>query len=499
MALGDHPIVTAQTKAQYSAQNAKLRGEAFDAMLDISASQANILAHLQGEPGSGKPFVIKHDLSKGRMQSVNFTVGAPLGQAGRRGTQQAVNFEEQLIHNSWNVTIDSLRVVVGWNEINAVVSTTGESWQEAYARLTGERVGQIEQEDMLMRLRQRSGSTNTIRPSNRAALHDLKYDDTLDAEALSRAISVASRIAKPANLGNSSSGMPVNKYVALASETMLAPLWTDPTFAAALQHAEVDGKENPYWTGNIPTWKGTAIKQWSLVHNDTPGPIGSSIEPQALLGDAITSGTAAFTVYGGGRTQASLGNQAALYKPFSFFHGANYEFGESLSYGSDSNLYYFVVIDPADGKWCAYEYAGTGVNNGGYSITISKRLHSSTAGDAATTIKSDGIGGSGTTLWTWDASVNKAAFPTGSIIVQVNRRLVPVGDLFVFGADAGAKCYGKVRNKRISQEDDYGALMGVGVHSIYGCDLKQDTLGRYRGFVRVQSAYQLDGFSLPQI
>lgn len=499
MAAGDTVLPAGLTKAAYVAQNAALIGQAFDKMLDIYSSNSNILGHLQGPPGSGKPFIVKTDLAKGRMDKINMNVGTELGQAGRRGTQTAVNYEEQLIQSNWSVTIDMLRVVVGWNEITRAVANTGDEWDK-YAELTGKRVGQIEQEDMLMRCRQRATAINTVRPGNRASLNAIRYSDTIDTTTFGRAASILStRAGDPATLTTDRNGMPVNGFVFLGADMGLESLWTDSTFTSALQHADVDGADAAYWTGKIPMWRGNAIKRWYVKDHDNPGPIGSSIIPRAVLGDAITSATTAFTMYGGGRTQSSLGNAATLYKPFEYFYGADKLFGESISMGSDSAIYYFVVLDPADGKWNLYSYAGTGVNSNGHSITITSRLHSSTAGVGYTTIKDDGFGGSGATLWTYDATVNKVAFPTGSLIVQVNQRIVPICDILGFAAEAGGKCYGSIKNQRISEEADYGALKGVGTASYYGSDMASDTLGAYRRYVRIQAAYTLPGFSLPQI
>lgn len=490
MAAGDVQLVATQTKAVYRAQNAALIGQAFDAMLDITRSNTDILAQLQGPEGSDKPFVIKSDLTKGAKDLINFSVGTSMGHAGRRGTEQLLNFEEQLIQNSWSVQIDSLRIAIGWNEIVQVVATTGQSWDTVYAKLVGQRIGQIEQEDMLMRMRQRSGSQNTLRPGNRTTLDTLHYDDTFDTLTLNRAITTLSTLgAKPASIGMMTGKMPLNKYVALGGAQAMESIWNDPTFTQALLHAAVDGPTNSYWTGDLPEWRGTIIKRWDIVNHDNPGAIGSTIQPQAVLGDAITQATTANTVYGSGRTQASLGNAIAIYKPFEYFYGCNKRFGESISMGADTATYFFIVIDPADGYWNLYSYTGTGVLINGSAITVINRLAASASGAAVTTLGN----------WTWDATQNKEAFPTGSLIVQVNANVAPVGDIFVFGAEAGAKAYGSIKNKRIQQKTDYEVQNGLGMHTIYGADMKQDTLGKYRGFIRIQCAYELAGFTLPQL
>lgn len=501
MAAGDTVLPLVQTRAQYTTPSSKLIAEAFDAMLEVGASNSNILGQLQGAAGEGKPFVIKNDLTKGRMETVNFNVGAVLGHAGRRGTETLVNYEEALNHNTWSVTLDTLRVAVAWNDIVRISASTGASWKETYPELLGDLVGRIEQEDMLVRFRMRASARNTVRPGSRTTLDTLRYDDTLDTQTLGKAISLAvTNGIEPASIGKSTGGMDFSKLIALGASQAFESLWQDSQFTSALQHAHVDGTSNPYWTGDLPTWRGTVLKAWEIKAMDTPGSIMSSIMPQAVLGDAITSATTAFTLYGGGITQATLSTQNTLYKPFELFYGADKRFGQTLSVGSDSATYYFVVLDPADGKWNLYSYVGTGINSNGFTITVAARLHSSTTGVAYTTIKDDGFGGSGTTLWTYDATYNKVTFPTGSLIVQVNNRIVPVTDTYIFGKNAGGKAYGNVKNRPIKEMGDYGALNGMGVQTMYGCDLKKDTQGLYhRGFVRIQSAYELAGFALPQI
>lgn len=515
MAAGDITLTAAQTRAQYIASSTKLVGEAFDAVLDVSAANSNILDTLQGPEGSDKPFIIKRDLEKGRMDTVNFNVAASLGQSGRRGLARAVNYEEPTRHNTWPVTIDTLRVVVGWNELTRQFATTGATWQELYPQLCGDLVGRIEQEDMLMRLRQRATALNTVRPGNRASLNALRYDDTLDTDTLGRGYGLLTRNgAKPASLGKMTGGMELKRYVALGANIAMEGLWQDPTFTEALKHAGVDGPSNPFWTNDLPDWRGMVLKRWDIVSHDNPGANSSSIMPEAILGDAsatasggsttdgIESGTTTFDIYGGGVLQSALGDSATLYKPFEYFYGATKLFGETLSTGTDAGTYYFLVIDPADGKWNIYSYVGsTGIGSNGYKITTTARLHSSTSGVGYTTLKDDGFGGSGTVLITYSAAVNKVAFPVGSIVVQCNIYGVPVCDTYLFGANAAGKCYGMWKNERINNKDDYGELNGVGVKNVYGSDVRKDVNGLYhRGFVRIQSAYTHPlGGLLPQI
>lgn len=480
-------------------QAAKNKAEAFDTLLEVTKSNSNVLSVLQGPKGSKMPVHVDTRAEKGQLATVNFNVATSLGQDGRRGGQVGLGFEEGLIHGAWSVTLDLLRVFVSWAEIQRVLnSSSGSVWEEVYAQLCGERIGQIEQEDTFMRFRQRSGPTNTIRPGSATSLNTLQYDDLFDTQVIERAIqTLRTNGAKPVMIAkDKASGMPISSFCGLGPSEAVRSVWQDSLFTDAVTNAEVRGTQNPMWTDNIPIWKGSIVKPWDIVNHDNPGPIGSSVMPQAKLGDPITDATTALTVYGGGRTQAALGaDQAALYAPFCYFYGANYRFGELLTFGADAGPYHFIVIDPADGLWCLYEYAGsTGINTSsagavGNSITCTKRLAAATSGTAFET-----IGG-----WTFDPTFNKVAFPTGSLIVQVNSNVVPVADTWFTGAGVAGKCYGKYKNDRVSQSDDYTERRGLGIRSIYGVDVARDTQDVVRGIVRVQTAYELPGYSLPQI
>lgn len=488
MALGDSIVTNTQSRSAFEAQSSKLRGEAFDTILNFWMSNSNILTHLQGDANSGRPFVIRQDLAKGGMDTVNITVVDELGASGRRGDDIASGYEETPAQNSFPVVVDVLRVVIGWNELTAWAAAAGKSWKQAYPALTGKRIGQIEQEDMLMKMRQRSSSLNTVRPGGRSSLDTIVYTDTIDTASIDIGYNIlTSNGAAPASIGTMAGGMPLNKYVALGSNFALTGLFQDPTFTSALLHASVDGKENAFWTNDIPDYNGLAFKRWNVQNHSNPGPIGSSIICEALLGDAITSATTTFTVYGGGRTQATLDVSNVLYKPFEYFYGNDKLFGKAITYfaGSPDNstVYYFLVVDPADQKWAMYSYTGAsafGAN--GHDITITQRLHSSTTGAAVTTL--------GNVVY--NATYNKVAFPTGSRIIQCNANGVPICDIYLFGSNAGAKCYGMYRNQRISNlEFDYGERIGLGTKSIYGTEMMKDTLNQYhRGFVRIQAAYK---------
>jgi hypothetical protein len=504
MSLGQ-TIGLAQALADYRAMNGSLIGQAFDDMLEVTASNSNVLSDLIGGEDSGKPFVEKRDLTKGAKDRVNYPVATTLGQAPRQGTDQLVGYEEALLQNSWQVRIDSKRIAVGWNEITAQMASTGKSWREVYAELLGTRIGQITQEDLLQRMLRRSqptsmaggglaggGSANiTLYPNGRSTINELRTADTFDVDTLKRAAAKLKSMGTPgATTGKTRSGRPIQKYIAFGADAFVRGIKDETAYlSAATAQITAEGDRGALFTGDYLPVDGHLIKPWDVVDHDNPGPIGSAILPKALLGDPITTGTGTFHVYGGGRTQASLGDQAPIYNPFEAFPGYQYKFySEDAPAADGTNTFYFVAYDPADGKWNVYSYLGS-TGNTGNNILIVNRLSAGTTGAQVQNLA--GVA--------FDSSVNKEAFPTGSILFPVNNACVPYGYGLVWGRSAGGIAYGTIKNKRISNVQDYGSRVGFGIQSIYGCDVRLDTLGQPRGYVVVAAAVQHEGVNLPSV
>ena len=55
-----------------------------------------------------------------------------------------------------------------------------------------------------------------------------------------------------------------------------------------------------YWDGGWEKVRGVVISDRRVIDHDGWGPIGSAMNPKALLGNAITASSTAITVLGGG-------------------------------------------------------------------------------------------------------------------------------------------------------------------------------------------------------
>ena len=182
MALGS-TIGIAQALSEYRAMaSGKGIGEAWSALLDVIKGNSNVLSVLVGPPGSKKPFTTVDDLKAGRKDRVNMNVAASLGMHPRMGSEQLVGYNETPRHGNWTIRVDQKRIAVGWSEFVRSMTNTGKSFKETYAELLGERFGQIEQEDALMRLRKDAIPGITLYPGSARSVNELRVSHNFDVD-----------------------------------------------------------------------------------------------------------------------------------------------------------------------------------------------------------------------------------------------------------------------------------------------------------------------------
>lgn len=485
----DGRLSTVNTYTAARAQNAKVVGEAFSRLMLIQTPNNDILGQMEGPEGSGKPICIKTDLTKGAMDLVNFTT---MSRPGGRGAIGETALEaEQLDHNSFNLKIDVLRKGLGWTQKMQLFLSAGSSIEEAYAEVLSEWFGLQRQNDMFMLWRRFATATNTIRPNDRATTDTLLTGDVMNTTLIGDIASLLkTRAAPPANLTKrkvEKFTAEIKGYIILASDRFLNPLKSNSTYLQSLRDAAVRGDDNIIWSGGYAKYDNQAIFHMDVVQEDTRGPLGAPIEPEALLGTALVTGTTAKTLTGGGRTAPD----ATSYFPFEWFKGNEYPLLGQDAVGADSGVYYVIIynVSGADaGKYGIYKY--TGSNNNGNTIVCTSHLGASATGVAVTTLA--GIA--------YDAAKHTDAHPTGSRIVQVNAKCVPFCYGIGMGAMAGLRAYGGPAIKPISEMGDWGMKKGIGFQATYGQTVPKDTQLAIRNYVLIEAAYRPTGLSnLPTV
>ncbi len=471
--------ITATGLESYRAVASSNVGQLFSRFIDLAVEEEDFFSLLEGDENSDRPVWIKTDLSKGGGDKVFFNTIASLGGDGVHGDEVLEGNEEALTIGSYSCQVDFIRHAVGLTKKDIEFLSAGRSIEAAAAPLVATWLGRKRQRDMLMKFIASAVGLNTIRPNNRATRDDLTASDALSTGIIGQANAIASSLgARPVNI-MATGYSKVFEYLFLATEDSLAPLANSSSWLQAQQNAGVRGDENVLFSGGYTRWNGTTILHHKVVDADTPGPIGSPLLPKALLGDAVSAGTSAIALTGGGRASSGTAN-----KYFECFSGAPYRYLESDSATStDTNTYYVVVINVSGadkGKWGFYSYTGSA--NDGNKIAITNRLASAASGSAVTT-----LGGV-----TWDASKNTTVHPTGSVVLQANKNGVPVGYSVLMGAGAGLRAYGSLRHELVQNTSDYGHRMGWAYQSIYGQQVRRDSgisgSNQPRGYVLVEHA-----------
>ena len=471
--------ITATGLEAYRTSAASNVGQLFSNYIDLAVEEEDLFAMLEGREGSERPIWRKTDLTKGGADKVYFNAIASLGGDGVHGDEVLEGNEEALAIGSYPCQVDFIRHAVGLTKKDIEFLAAGRSIEAAAAPLVAKWLGRKRQRDMLMKFITSAAGLNTLRPNNKSGRDALTTTDTLSTGLIAQANAVATSIgASPINIMRDGYSK-VYELLFLATEDSLAPLANSSSWLQAQQYAAVRGTGNVLFRGGYTRWNGSTILHHKVVDADTPGPIGSPLLPKALLGDAVSAGTTAFDVTGGGRTSPGTSN-----KYFECFSGAPYRYLESDSAtSSDSGTYYFVIINVSGadrGKWGFYSYTGSG--NDGNQITITKRLGSAASGDRVTT-----LGGV-----TWDSAKNTDAHPTGSVILQANANGVPIGFSLCLGAGAGLRAYGSLRHQLVQNTSDYGHRMGWAYQSIYGQQVRRDSgisgANRPRGYVLIEHA-----------
>lgn len=474
------------TQAAAAAANSKLVGEAFSRLLMVSSTTKDVFGQMEGPEGSRRPFITKTDLSKGRANTVNFSVSANAGHMPRRGEAKLQGKEEKLRMNSFSVKVDIVRHAIGLNEKVKQFLAAGLSLEEAYQEILSDHLGRFKETDMKMALRNKATEANTIRPNNKASLDELVTADVINTSVLGEGLGNLTMLgAKEISVSKSKVGADVLRFLFFGTVNGLNPLKTNSQYLAAAQTAGIRGDTNTIFQGGFVDWDGQGIFAQNIVDPDAEGPIGDPLEPRALLGTAITAGSANVTVTGGGLSGPA---EEALY--FRWFFGYDYPWIEGQQADPDSGEYYFIIYNTtgADrGKFGVYKYVGT--DNDGQEITSTLRLGASDAGDMVSELAGQ----------TWNASVHTTAHPAGSMIVQVNAKCVPVCDIYGLGVASGLRAYGAIPMQKIEQVEDYGFDKGMGYLSIFGQDIAKDTNNQPRHYTRIQCAYKVPGLSLPVV
>lgn len=446
------------------------------------------------------PIMVINDTSV--IKGLKFRITSRAGYYGRGKSgddifSQPTDFEQDVINNN-EVDADYLRDASSSTTRTDEYLGTMNEIANGQAEELGKWMGREKAARMGMLFRLRGGSENLLYGGGRTSQDALKSADGLvfnDILFMGQALKPMG--GRPCEIAMKN-GSPIYKYCVMGTTPGLFTLKQDITYQNHLDNAAPREKydENPLWTGGYMDIDGHRIEEFNPVDPDGYAWSGSWFNPKAYLGAAITAGTTAFTLYGGGSAAAAA---VTTIDYFRFFSGFAFPWTPSDVYVPTSATRYVLICNPkgavtADnpdpGKFGFYSYT---TGNTGNTIAITGRLGPSVAGVQNTTI--------GGVIWNtgvW-ANINSYIHPIGSTIIETNSYGVPIGDTIMFGAMAAMRGYGQFRNHRSQQTYEGGFITQRFITTVFGQALTKNVNLRNPGYVRLRHALSYPELSIPVV
>jgi hypothetical protein len=473
------------TGATMSAQAPNAVRKMWDRGVELFEQTSDFFRQFEGKSASNL-IHSKTDTSKGKGQEIEFTVTAGLYGRAHLGDQlfaDGTHFEKLKLASN-RLKVDWFRHAVRYTErTEEVLGMRGELVAGIPEQL-GNWLGRLKTKHMFMSLLHKGDSRNMRVINNRASINQLLPGDTLDYDTLiSTGAQLQTTSGRPAYVGKDVGGNPIHKYVIVSTSDALLSLEYDPDYKAAKGNSGERGDMNLIFKGGYHNLRGHIIKEYTSLDHDGNGPIGSPINPKAELGVAITAGTAAFAIKGGGYAEAASLTRVDYFEDFPNWAFAFAE--DDVLDVSESDEYYVIIFNREGedaGKWGMYAYTA----NSGSDLTITKRLGATGGGTRHPRV--------GNVVW--NAAKNTDVHPEGSLVILCSENGAPVGYSITMGASAARRGYGKYARHRGVQEHEAGFIRDIHIRSVFGQAPRRDARGRAPGYSVLAHAIQYPGINI---
>ena len=213
-------------------------------------------------------------------------------------------------------------------------------------------------------------------------------------------------------------------------------------------------------------WDGNMIANHNVILDTADGRQGSPLLPTAITTDAITPTEGVANAINLGAGLDTFANFTGFDAKIPGGGGGKY----SVSTGG------FVLLVAPDGSHSVFQYA---TNDGA-------ELKGLTHVDIAQSGSEE---------------ADATAFPAGTMIYQCNSLGTPIGYALAMGKSALYYAKGAVSNEQIFHYDDFSNsgneahLSAIGIQSVYGMAVYQDTKQRIPGVQLIEAVRQIPGFS----
>lgn len=372
---------------------------------------------------------------------------------------------------------------------------------DRFPELQGAQWGRYKSEMTQMVILHKTNPENTWLAGGRTSVHDLLSTDTLKYdEIVAMGAFLEPLGGRPAYVGKDQSGNNIYGRCVVATAPAAHGLDNDQVYQGFLKEAAERGRGNVLFEGGLEHIKGHVIKKHVPIDRDEAGPVGSILQPKALLGTAISPGTGALTITGGGNSTNAALSQILYFIAFpkyaytfllSDILSTTANFWELGTGGASSGNYFVTIVNPrsstlgADsGKFCIYEISA----NDGNQLTVAKRLGPTVAG-----IQNSTVG-----AVTWSSSLHTQTHPSGALVYLSNASGVPLMASPMLSRSCIRRGYGRYNNYRAVDSDEAGFGKYTYLWNVMGMGLKSNAGGRVTGIAILKHTGPIEGWNVPQ-
>ena len=283
--------------------------------------------------------------------------------------------------------------------------------------------------------------------------------------------------ANPMNITKDGAGTahgPKYHYMCLAQNAAVSSLILDPIYVNRAVNADLRGRLNASFTGELLEVDGMPIYRWYAKDPKVKDAIGNALMPKALLGQAVTVTGAGTQIFGGGllyspTETAASGTAGSPQAPqwFKYFPNAPYSVWNGVTYAAGSNTEYIAIVNP-NGSYGVFPYTQCDGNI----LTLSGGQVSgiSAPGGQAQTLSFV----QGARIYYCNAIGTYLAF---TLFYGQNMVSSGVGSL-----NGGTDLNAQIANLK-EGEDDHGSRKWMGSEAVWGCNVVNDYTGSYTGFM----------------
>jgi N4-gp56 family major capsid protein len=443
---------------------------------------------LLGKEGQRRPFITKTDLTKGMGQRVEFTTLDNLGGAGVRGDNGPAGSEEELVTGNFYVTVDKIEHAFSTSYMARTATMLKLTVPQVERMLLGQWLGERKQRDGFLSLRNSATAKGTVVPNFKGNIENLRSTDILNVSYIQAATeTIATNGGKAINMSTDEDNE-ILQYLYLFPRNLLTTLKNTSAYQdLAKAMATALGNRSVLVKGGYQDLDAQGILEFLPIDSSVRGPIGSPLNPKALLGTDFSAGiptTGTVYVKGGGSVAAGDKTLPLYYEDFP-------------NYGVTAGTFesYALIVDVANRKWSVIAYDG----NDGNKLRLKYWLGSSDA-----TLRQDGVGNMAWNTGAFLTAMMTSTPALGSYVIPINSYGVAYAYGLCLGMEAQYEAHGCLENgdlemERTTESQNYGNFKGVGIRAIYGQGVVKRSDGEPVNYLLLPVAAAYANMQLPVI